>query len=119
MIPPEQNAAFVAAMEDILELYHRPYEERFPVVCMDEEPVQLVKETRVPLPPQPGWPRRYDHHYERAGTACVFIFTEPLGGWRRASVRERRTGVDWAHEIQILVETDYAEAQKVILVCDN
>jgi len=119
MIPPKENAAFVAAMEDVLELYQRPYDERFPVVCMDEEPVQLVKETRVPLPPRPGWPRRYDHDYERAGTACVFLFTEPLGNWRRASVRERRTGVDWAREMQILLETDYAEAQKVIVVCDN
>jgi hypothetical protein len=119
MIPPKENAAFVAGMEDILELYHRPYEQRFPVVCMDEQPVQLLKETRVPLPPRPGRPRRYDHHYERAGTACIFLFTEPLGGWRRASVRERRTAVDWAREMQILLETDYAQAQKVILVCDN
>jgi len=119
MIPPKENAAFVAAMEDVLELYQRPYDERYPVVCMDEEPVQLVKETRVPLPPRPGRPTRYDHDYERAGTACVFLFTEPLGSWRRASVRERRTGVDWAREMQILLETDYAEAQKVILVCDN
>ena len=62
MIPPKQNAAFVAAMEDVLELYRRPYDERFPVVCMDEQPVQLVKETRVPLPPRPARPRRYDHH---------------------------------------------------------
>lgn len=106
-------------MEDVLELYHRAYDQRFPVVCMDEEPVQLVKETRMPLPPQPGRPRRYDHHYERAGTACVFLFTEPLGGWRRSSVCERRTGVDWAQQMQILLETDYAQARKVIVVCDN
>ena len=119
MIPPKENAAFVAAMEDILELYHRPYDEDFPLVCMDEQPVQLVKDTLVPLPPRPGQPRRYDHHYERAGTACVFLFTEPLGGWRRVSVRERRTAVDWAREMQILLETDYAQAQKVVLVCDN
>jgi hypothetical protein len=119
MIPPKQNAAFVAAMEDILELYHRPYDEHCPLVCMDEQPVQLVKETRLPLPPRPGQPRRYDHHYERAGTACVFLFTEPLGGWRRASVCERRTAVDWARQMQILLETDYAQAQKVVLVCDN
>lgn len=109
----------MAAMEDVLELYQRPYDERSPVVCMDEQPVQLVKETRVPLPGRPGRLRRYDHDYERAGTACVFLFTEPLGNWRRASVRERRTGVDWAREMQILLEIDYAEAQKVILVCDN
>ena len=119
MIPPEQDAAFVAAMEDVLELYHRPYDEHFPVVCMDEQPVQLLKERRAPLPPQPGRPRRYDHHYERAGTACVFLFTEPLAGRRRASVSERRTGVDWARQMQILLEADYAKAQKVVLVCDN
>lgn len=119
MIPPKENAAFVAAMEDVLELYQRPYDEHFPLVCMDEQPVQLVKETRAPLAARPGRPRRYDHHYERAGTACVFLFTEPLGNWRRASVRERRTAVDWAEEIQILLETDYAKARKVILVCDN
>ena len=119
MIPPKQNAAFVAAMEDILELYRRPYDKRFPSVCMDEQPVQLVKETRVPLPPQPGRPRRYDHHYERAGTACVLLLTEPLGAWRRVSVRQRRTSVDWAREVQTLLETDYPDAQKVILVCDN
>lgn len=119
MIPPKENAAFVAAMEDVLELYRRPYDERFPVVCMDEQPVQLVKEMRAALPLRPGRPRRYDHHYERAGTACVFLFTEPLGNWRRASVRERRTAVDWGREMQILLETDYPEAQKVIVVCDN
>ena len=84
MIPPKQNAAFVAAMEDILELYKRPYDENSPLVCMDEQPVQLVKETRMPLPARPGQPRRYDDHYERAGTANIFLFTEPLGHWRRA-----------------------------------
>ena len=119
MIPPKQNAAFVAAMEDILELYKRPYDEEFPLVCMDEQPVQLVKETRMPLPARPGQPRRYDHHYERAGTANIFLFTEPLGHWRRASVRQRRTAVDWAQQLRTLLEDDYPDADKVILVCDN
>jgi len=119
MIPPKQNAAFVAAMEDILELYKKPYEEKFPVVCMDEQPVQLVKEKRMPLPARPGRPRRYDHHYERAGTANVFLFTEPLGHWRRASVTQRRTAADWARQVQVLLDNDYADAEKVILVCDN
>jgi len=119
MIPPEQNAAFVAAMEDILELYMRPYDENFPLVCMDEQPVQLVKEMRMPLPAQPGRPRRYDHHYERAGTATIFLFTEPPASWRRVDVRERRTAVDWAEQMQILLERDYPEAEKIILVCDN
>jgi hypothetical protein len=119
MIPPQQNAAFVAAMEDILELYKRPYDEKFPLVCMDEQPVQMVKETRAPLPIRPGQPRRYDDHYERAGTANIFLLTEPLGHWRRASVTERRTAVDWAEEVRILLENDYPEAEKVVLVCDN
>jgi len=119
MIPPKQNAAFVAAMEDILELYRRPYDEKSPLVCMDEQPVQLVKETRMPLPVRRGQPRRYDHHYERAGTANIFLFTEPLGHWRRASVTERRTAVDWAQDVRLLLEDDYPEAEKVILVCDN
>jgi len=119
MIPPKQNPAFVAAMEDILELYKRPYDEKFPLVCMDEQPVQLVKETRMPLPVRPGEPRRYDDHYERAGTANIFMFTEPLGHWRRTSVTERRTAVDWAQQVRILLEHDYPDAEKVILVCDN
>lgn len=119
MIPPKQNAAFVAAMEDILELYKTRYDEKFPLVCMDEQPVQLVKETRTPLPARPGQPRRYDDHYERAGTANIFLFTEPLGHWRRASARQRRTAVDWAQEVRMLLEDDYRDAEKVILVCDN
>jgi hypothetical protein len=119
MIPPAHNAAFVAAMEDILELYLRPFDEKIPLVCMDEQPVQLVSEVRAPLPARPGRPRRYDQHYGRAGTANIFLFTEPLAGWRRASVTERRTAVDWAEQMRILLGEDYSDAQRVILVCDN
>lgn len=119
MIPPAHNAAFVAAMEDILELYLRPFDEKIPLICMDEQPVQLVREVRAPLPAQPGRPRRYDQHYGRAGTANIFLLTEPLAGWRRASVTRRRTAVDWAEQMRILLEEDYPEAQKLILVCDN
>jgi len=119
MIPPKQNAAFVAAMEDILELYKSPYDQKFPLVCMDEQPVQLVKETRMPLPARPGQPRRYDDHYERAGTANIFLLTEPLGHWRTASVTQRRTAVDWAQQVRILLEDHYPDAEKVVLVCDN
>jgi transposase len=86
---------------------------------MDERPVQLVREIRQPIPMAPGQPARYDYEYERAGTASVFLFTEPLGGWRRVSVREHRTARDWAEEIAVLLEQDYPEAEKVILVCDN
>ena len=86
---------------------------------MDEQPRQLIKETRIPLPAQPGRPQRFDYEYERKGTASLFLFTEPLTGWRRVSVRERRTAVDWAEEIQQLLEVDYPNAKKVLLVCDN
>ncbi len=119
MIPPKANAEFVARMEDVLGLYERPYDVKYPVVCMDERPVQLVKETRVPTPMRRGKPRRYDYEYERAGTACVFLFTEALRGWRRACVRSRRTAMDWAEEMRVLLEKDYPDADKIILVCDN
>ena len=119
MIPPEQNGEFVACMEDVLEVYRRAYDADYPVVCMDEQPTQLIKETRVPLPMEPGQPEKYDHEYERNGTANHFLFTEPLGGWRRVSVRERKTKQDWAQEIKVLLDEDYPEAKRVVLVCDN
>lgn len=119
MIPPQQNADFVAQMEDVLEIYHQPYNPKYPVICMDEQPVQLVKETRLPLPAIPGHPESVDYEYERNGTANIFLFTEPLAGWRKAVVTERRTAVDWAHEIQHLLDEDYAQSEKVILVCDQ
>ena len=119
MIPPKQNAAFVAAMEDVLELYQRPHDPKRPVVCMDEQPRQLVKEMRRPLPAAPGRPARYDYEYERAGTANVFLFCQPLAGWRRAEVTEHRTRIDWARQVRRLLETDYPQADKVVLVCDN
>ena len=89
MIPPKQNAEFVARMEDVLDVYQWEYDESWPVVCMDEQPVQLVKEVRAPLPPSPGRTSKFDYEYERAGTANIFMFTEPLGCWRKATVRER------------------------------
>ena len=119
MIPPKANAEFVACMEDVLEVYRRPYDAKRPVVNMDERPVQLVKETRTPQPTRPGRPRRYDYEYERAGTASVFLFTEALGGWRRVTVHERRTAVDWAEEVRSLLDEEYPDAEKVVLVCDN
>jgi hypothetical protein len=107
-------------MEDILELYKMPYDASVPLVCMDEQPLQLVKETRVPVSPAPGGrPARYDYEYERNGTAVTFVFSEPLGGWRKVNARDRKTAVDWAHEINELLEVDYRDATKVILVCDN
>jgi hypothetical protein len=119
VIPPEANSEFVASMEEVLETYAQPYDSRFPVVCMDEQPVQLLKETRVPVPATKTHPRRVDYEYERAGTASIFMFCEPLSGWREVQVREQRTKVDWAREVAQLLDTRYAQAEKVILICDN
>jgi hypothetical protein len=119
VIPPKQNAEFVANMEDVLEIYKRPYDPAFPVICMDEQPTQLIKETRMKIAAEPGKPERVDYEYERNGTAVNFMFTEPLGSWRKASVRQTKTMIDWAQEIQLLLDVDYPDAQKIILVCDN
>jgi DDE superfamily endonuclease len=119
VIPPEADGEFVAAMEEVLETYAQPYDARHPVLCMDEQPVQLLKETRVPIAATKDHPRRVDYEYERAGTASIFMFCEPLSGWRQVTVRERRTKVDWAKEVAELLRTRYASAEKVILVCDN
>ena len=119
VIPPEANSEFVACMENVLETYAMPYDKRFPVICMDEQPVQLLKETRVPIAGTKNHARRIDYEYERAGTASIFMFTEPLSGWRQVRVREQRTKVDWAIEMEELLRTRYADAEKVILVCDN
>ena len=119
MIPPEQDADFVAHMEDILEVYKSPYNPKRPVVCMDEQPTQLIRETRPKMAATRGRVERYDYEYERVGTATNFLFTEPLSGWRKVQVRERKTAVDWAQEIKTLLEEDYPDAEKVVLVCDN
>lgn len=119
VIPPETDAEFAANMENVLETYAQPYDWRHPVLCMDEQPIQLLKETRVPMPGTKHHPRRVDYEYERAGTASIFLFCEPLSGWRQVTVRERRTKIDWAREVEELLRTRYASAEKVILVCDN
>jgi hypothetical protein len=106
-------------MEDILEVYTRPYEERFPQVCLDEKSKQLVGEVREPLPLCPGHPARHDYEYERNGTANLFIVSEPLAGWRHISVTQRRTKLDWAHCVKELVDAHYPEAEKIVLVLDN
>jgi hypothetical protein len=95
------------------------YDPDYPVINMDEKPVQLVEETRTPLPAQPGKPMRYDHEYERKGTASIFLFTEPLTGWRRVDAQPQRTAKKWAYQVKELLNDDYPEAQKVMLVCDN
>lgn len=106
-------------MEDVLDVYHRPYNPHRPLLCMDEQPVQLIQETRVPQPMQPGVPAHYDFEYERHGTAAIFLFTEPLKGWREANVTEHRTGVDWAHQIRHLLDVHYPDAEAICLVMDN
>lgn len=119
VIPPEADAEFAASMEEVLDVYARPYDARHPVVCMDEQPIQLLREVRKPIAASRRHPRRVDYEYERAGTASIFMFCEPLSGWRQVSVRDRRTKVDWAQEVEGLLRTRYALAQTVVLVCDN
>ena len=119
VIPPEADGEFVAHMEEVLETYAQPYAARVPVVCMDEQPIQLLKETRVPMAATKDHPRRVDYEYERAGTASIFMFCAPLSGWRQVTVRERRTKIDWALEVEELLRTRYAAAEKVILISDN
>ena len=119
MIPPQGSGEFVARMEDVLEVYHRPFDERRPLVCIDEVPVQLVGETRLPLPAAPGRPPRYDYEYVRNGTANLFLAFEPLLGWRAVQVTERRTAKDLAEFLRWLVEDLHAEARRVVLVTDN
>lgn len=106
-------------MEDVLELYHQPYDPARPVICMDETNKQLVGETRTPVPARRGQPRRIDYEYERRGTADVFLFTEPLGNWRCVQITETRTRVDWAKQIKDLVDVYYPEATQIRLVMDN
>lgn len=106
-------------MEDVLDVYHRPYDPRRPMVCMDEASKQLIGEVREPLPPQPGRTAKYDSEYERLGTTNIFMAVEPLAGKRTVRVTDRRTKIDWAHFIRFLLETVYPEADKVVLVMDN
>ena len=119
VIPPEADAEFVASMEEVLDTYQTPYNPARPVLCMDEQPVQLLKDTRVSIPATATHAKRVDYEYERAGTANIFMFTEPLAGWREVAVRETKTKIDWATEIARLMETRYADCEKVILVSDN
>jgi len=118
-IPPDQNASFVAAMEDILEVYARAYDKEFPVVCMDESSVQLIGEVTEPISAAPGHPKLVDDEYVRNGVASIFLEVEPLGGKRKVKITERRTRIDWAHFIKEMLEERYADAQKVVLVMDN
>ena len=119
MIPPEADAEFAASMEEVLETYQRLYDAERPVVCMDEQPVQLVKETREPVAATADRPRRVDYEYERAGTAAVFLFCEPLAGWREATARQHRTKTDWARQVACLLEGRYADCGSWLNIAEN
>jgi hypothetical protein len=119
-IPPAQDAAFVCQMEQVLEVYKRPYDPSRPVVCMDEQPKQLISESRRPISAAPGRPARVDYEYTREGTCTVWMFVEPLGGWRDVAVTVTKTAVDWAERVRRLVDDPrYAQAERITLVCDN
>lgn len=119
-IPPEQDGQFVARMEQVLEVYRRPYDPRRPVVCLDEQPYQLISESRRSIPMGKGKPRRIDHEYVREGTCAVWMLVEPLACWRDVQVTARRTMVDWAEQVRRLVDHPrYGEAEVITLVSDN
>jgi hypothetical protein len=118
-IPPESNAEFVCAMEDVLDVYHRPYCCEYPLVCLDESSKQHVLETRQPIKAEPGQSMRYDYEYERNGVSNLFMICAPLEGWRHVDVTDRRTKVDWAHCIRDILTVHFPDAQKVTLVQDN
>jgi hypothetical protein len=118
-IAPDEDGAFVAAMEQVLQVYSSPHDPRRPVVCMDEQPKQLIRETREPVTASDGT-RRVDHEYVREGVCHVWMFTEPLDGWRDARVSERRTVVNWAYQVKALVDDPrYADTERIVLVCDQ
>jgi hypothetical protein len=119
VIPPKASADFVYHMEDVLEVYQRPYDRDYPLICMDETSKQLVGETRSPLRCAPGTPVRYDAEYVRNGVANLFLMSEPLVGKRQVYVREQRTMQDWAHVMRDLINETYADVEKIVLVMDN
>lgn len=118
MIPPQANAEFVAAMEKVLDVYRRPYDEEHPLVCMDETPRQLIGQVRQPEPARPGHPEREDYEYQRLGVCNVFMACEPLAGRRMTKVTERKTKVDWAHFLDDIA-AQYPAAKRITLVMDN
>jgi hypothetical protein len=118
-IPPEQSAAFVCAMEDVLEVYSRPYDPNRPQVCLDEGAKQILSEVRAPLPIEVGQPVRVDNEYKREGTCALFMLFEPLAGKRHVLVRERRTAKDFAEVVQWMCDALYPEAERIVLVLDN
>lgn len=119
VIPPKASAAFVAHMEDVLELYAKPHNASRPVMCVDEGGKQLIGEVRQPLPVRPNSPAKHDSHYRRGGVVNLFMAFEPLAGRRHVSVTQRKTSVDFARFLRTLSDEHYREAEKIVLVCDN
>ena len=119
VIPPDGSAAFVANMEDVLDVYARPHDERRPVVCVDEGGKQLIGDVREPLPVRPGEPAKQDYEYQRNGMANLFMAVEPLAGARHVEVTRRKTAVDFARFLRVISDELYPGAEKVVLVCDN
>lgn len=119
-IPPHQNAAFVAQMEDVLEVYSRPRNPNRPLICMDEQPIDLHHDSRQTIHlSAENYTEKVDHEYVRNGTCCGFMFTAPHECWRRVTIRTHRCKTDWAQEIKQLVDEDFPDAEKIVLVCDN
>jgi len=116
---PSASPAFVAAMEDVLEVYHRPYDSDYPVVCMDESNKQLIEDTYTALPVTPGQVAKADHEYRRHGVRDIFLAVEPLAGKRITKITTTRAQTDWAHFIRELLDEHYPQARKVVLVMDN
>jgi DDE superfamily endonuclease len=119
VIPPDANAGFVAAMEDVLETYQKPRDPDRPLVCLDETSKQLIVETRAPIPAKPGQPARRDYEYERNGVANLFMIFAPLEGWRRVKVTDRHAAPDYAQVLRELSDEHFPNAEKIVLVQDN
>ena len=118
MIPPEQSSSFVANMEMVLDVYKRPLDQKYPVVCMDETPKQLIAQTKIPIPASFGQPAKHDYEYRRCGVCNIFLACEPLAGKRMVAVTERRTKRDWALFLEEIAGK-YEDANKITLVMDN
>ena len=119
VIPPNENSHFVAAMEQVLDVYKRPFNKKRPIVCMDETPKQLIKEVRSSLPVKPGFEKRVDYEYSRCGVCNVFMISEPLAGKRYTKVTSQRTKTDWAQLIKHICDKLYPNAEIITLVMDN
>jgi DDE superfamily endonuclease len=119
VIPPDASAAFVAAMEDVLETYQKPRDPARPLVCLDETSKQLIKETRKPIPAKPGHPERHDYEYVRNGVANLFMIFAPLEGWRHVEVTDHHAAVDYAKILKDLSDVRFSDAEKIVLVQDN